>query len=315
MNNKTSTVTEFFLLGFGHLQSFKTFLFIVFFLVYISTLLGNVLIIILVSVAHRLQSPMYFFLRNLSLCEVIFTTNIVPKMLQVIWEEGSKISFSGCAFQLYLFGAAGIAECLLLTSMSYDRYLAICKPLRYSTIMNFKCHVYLVVFSWLGAIILPAISISMISELVFCGSNIIDHFFCDFAPVLELSCSDTSPVEFEVFAQTIPVFVFTFVYIVVTYVSIFIAILRIPSTTGRQKAFSTCSSHLTVVCTYYGTMITLYVTPNSRESEKANKTLSLLYSVVTPLLNPIIYSLRNQEIHKALISIFTKIIEPRKSLK
>ncbi|OCT59584.1 olfactory receptor 10A7 [Xenopus laevis] len=306
MGRNDTQLTYFFLLGFDHLQSLTIFLFILFLIIYILTVFGNVLIIGLVTVSQRLKSPMFFFLRNLSLCEIIFTTNIVPKMLQVILEGGSKISLEGCALQLYAFGAAGIAECLLLTSMSYDRYLAICKPLHYSTIMNYKCHLCLVVFSWVAAIILPAISISMICQLYFCGSNVVDHFFCDLAPVLELSCSDTSLVEFEVFVQTIPVFVFTFIYIMATYISIFIAILKIQSTMGRQKAFSTCSSHLTVVSTYYGTMISLYVTPRGRQSVKVNKTLSLLYSVVTPLLNPIIYSLRNSEIRRALESVILK---------
>ncbi|XP_031754238.1 olfactory receptor 10A7-like [Xenopus tropicalis] len=303
IGGNTTQLTHFFLLGFDHLQSITTYLFILFLIIYILTLFGNALIVGLVSVSQRLKSPMFLFLRNLSLCEMIFTTNIVPKMLQVILEGGCKISLMGCALQLYAFGATGIAECLLLTSMSYDRYLAICKPLHYTKIMNFRCYLWLVVLSWAAAIILPTISISMILQLNFCGSSVVDHFFCDLAPVLELSCSDTSPVEFEVFAQTIPVFVFTFIYIMATYISIFIAILKIKSTMGRQKAFSTCSSHLTVVCTYYGTMISLYVTPRGRQSVKVNKTLSLLYSVVTPLLNPIIYSFRSAEIRKALASI------------
>ncbi|XP_031754239.1 olfactory receptor 10A7-like [Xenopus tropicalis] len=306
IGGNTTQLTHFFLLGFDHLQSITTYLFILFLIIYILTLFGNALIVGLVSVSQRLKSPMFLFLRNLSLCEMIFTTNIVPKMLQVILEGGCKISFVGCALQLYAFAATGIAECLLLTSMSYDRYLAICKPLHYTKIMNFRCYLWLVVLSWAAAIILPTISISMIFQLNFCGSIVVDHFFCDLAPVLELSCSDTSPAEFEVFAQTIPVFVFTFIYIMATYISIFIAILKIQSTMGRQKAFSTCSSHLTVVCTYYGTMISLYVTPSGRQSVKVNKTLSLLYSVVTPLLNPIIYSFRSAEIRKALASIIFK---------
>ncbi|XP_053320034.1 olfactory receptor 11L1-like [Spea bombifrons] len=299
-----TTVTEFVLLGFEYIQDLAIFLFVLFLIVYVLTIFGNVLIVVLVSVSERLHSPMYLFLRNLSMCEVLFTTNIVPKMLQVILEGGAKISFSGCALQLYFFGATGIAECLLLTVMSYDRYLAICKPLHYSSIMSFQLHLYFVIFSWIVAMALPAVSIGLICRLYFCASNVVDHFFCDLAPVLELSCSDTSTVEFEVFAQTIPVFVFTFIYIVATYITIFIAILKIPSTVGREKAFSTCSSHLSVVSTYYGTMISLYVTPTGRQSIRINKTLSLLYSVVTPLFNPIVYSLRNQEIRKVLTSLF-----------
>ncbi|CAJ0919405.1 unnamed protein product [Ranitomeya imitator] len=303
--NRTS-IREFFLLGFNHFPSLTPFLFTLFLIVYILTMVGNVLVVILISISHRLKTPMYLFLRNLSICEVLSTTDIVPKMLQVLLQGGSTISFTDCMTQLYMFAAAGIAECLLLTSMSYDRYLAICKPLHYSSIMNFKQHLYLVIFSWLYGLVLPAITISFIYSFDFCGSNALDHFFCDLAPILELSCSDTSTVEFEVFAQTIPVFIFTFIYIVGTYFNIFLAIMRIPSETGRQKAFSTCSSHLTVVCTYYSTMIILYVTPNRRQSITVNKMLSLLYSVVTPLLNPVIYSLRNQEIRKSLSSLFKR---------
>ncbi|XP_077118475.1 olfactory receptor 10A3-like [Ranitomeya variabilis] len=303
--NRTSR-REFFLLGFNHFQSLTPFLFTLFLIVYILTMVGNVLVVILVSISHRLKTPMYLFLRNLSICEVLFTTNIVPKMLQVLLQGGSTISFTGCMTQLYMFGATGMAECLLLTSMSYDRYLAICKPLHYSSIMNFKQHLYLVMFSWLYGLVLPVIAIGLIYSFDFCDSNALDHFFCDLAPILELSCSDTSIMEFEVFAQSIPIFIFTFIYIVGTYFKIFLAIMRIPSQIGRQKAFSTCSSHLTVVCTYYGTMIILYVTPNRRQSKTVNKTLSLLYSVVTPLLNPVIYSLRNQEIRKSLSSLFKR---------
>ncbi|CAJ0958701.1 unnamed protein product [Ranitomeya imitator] len=210
--NRTSR-REFFLLGFNHFQSLTPFLFTLFLIVYILTVVGNVLVVILVSISHRLKTPMYLFLRNLSICEVLFTTNIVPKMLQVLLQGGSTISFTGCMTQLYMFGATGMAECLLLTSMSYDRYLAICKPLHYSSIMNFKQHLYLVIFSWLYGLVLPIIAVSLIYSFDFCDSNTLDHFFCDLAPILELSCSDTSIVEFEVFAQSIPVFIFTFTYI------------------------------------------------------------------------------------------------------
>ncbi|KAM9313356.1 olfactory receptor 11L1-like [Gastrophryne carolinensis] len=306
--NKTQ-VTEFFLYGFDQIERWSTFLFTLFLIIYILTFVGNALIVVMVSANQRLQSPMYLFLRNLSLCEIIFTTNIDPKMLEVIIQHGSTISILGCASQLYVFAVAGIAECLLLTAMSYDRYLAICKPLHYSFIMNFKHYLYLVSFSWACSLILPIISVSLVFVLDFCKSNVLDHFFCDLAPILELSCSDTSIVELEVFAQTIPVFVLTVIYIIGTYVNIFIAILRISSVTGRQKAFSTCSSHLTVVCAYYGSMISLYVSPSGkrRQSGNVNKTLSLVYSVVTPLLNPIIYSLRNQEIQKILRSVLLKL--------
>ncbi|KAM9312325.1 olfactory receptor 11L1-like [Gastrophryne carolinensis] len=305
--NRTQ-ITEFFLYGFNLSGNWAMFLFTIFLVVYILTIFGNAVVVVMVSASQRLQIPMYLFLRNLSVCEILSTSNTVPKMLDVIIRSGSKITFLGCAGQLYVFAATVIADCLLLTAMSYDRYLAIAKPLHYSYIMNVRHYLCLVCFSWLYAFVSPAITVTFIFLQDFCSSNVIDHFFCDFAPVLELSCSDTSIVELEVFAQTVPVFLFTVIFIIATYVKIVLSLLKI-STAGRQKAFSTCSSHLTVVCVYYGSMISLYVTPSGRgrKSGKANKTLSLLYSVVTPLLNPIIYSLRNQDILNVLRPMLVKL--------
>ncbi|XP_075433943.1 olfactory receptor 11A1-like [Ascaphus truei] len=298
-DNRT-VVTEFLLLGFENLQDLKILLFLVFLTIYILSLAGNLLIIVLVSASHCLHSPMYFFLRNLSMCEILFTTTTVPNMLHVIWAGKSFISVSGCIAQLYFYGSSGIAECFLLTVMSYDRYLAICHPLHYASTMDFSLFLRLVAYSWLGGFLLTLIVVSLIITLQFCDRYVIDNFFCDLAPILQLSCSDTSPVEIVVFVVCIPCFFFPLVIIVVSYIYIFITVLRIPSTAGRQKTFSNCSSHLAVVCTFYGTLIALYVKPPGEHSFKANKFLSLLYSVVTPLFNPIIYSLRNKVIQKAL---------------
>ncbi|XP_075434308.1 olfactory receptor 5P66-like [Ascaphus truei] len=304
-HNQTS-VTEFILLGFKSLHSINVLLLCLFLKIYMVTITGNLMIIFLVSTSQRLSSPMYFFLSHLSLSDIFLTTNIVPNMLYVILQDGGTMYFIGCITQLYLFGVSAVTECLLLTVMSYDRYLAICNPLRYTSIMGLKLRFHLVTWSWLLGFLLTLITISLVYQLEFCGPNVIDHFFCDLAPLLELSCSDTSLVVISNFLIATPITLIPFILIFVTYVCIFLSIIRISSNTGRQKAFSTCSSHLIVVCLFYGTLITLYVVPSKGHSMNANKVLSLLYTVITPLFNPFIYSLRNQEIRGALVVFVAK---------
>ncbi|XP_040198028.1 olfactory receptor 10A7-like [Rana temporaria] len=293
--NETS-VTEFWLLGFQNFHNLKIPLFIIFLAIYVSILTGNLLIIALVLVSRNLNTPMYFFLSNLSSSDIILTTVVFPTMLLVLLKNGESITFSGCITQLYLFGSSAITECFLLTVMSYDRYLAICNPLRYLLIMNQKLQVLLVAWSWVFAFLLTMITVSQMCQLQFCGPNVIDHFFCDPTPLLELSCSDTSVIQLENLILGLPVTLFPLGFITVTYAYILITILKITSSSGRKKAFSTCSSHLTVVCIYYGTLIMLYVIPSKGLSVNLTKVQSLLYTVVTPLFNPIIYSLRNHEI-------------------
>ncbi|XP_075434343.1 olfactory receptor 11A1-like [Ascaphus truei] len=300
LGNNQTIVTEFLLLGFQNLHSFKILLFTVFLVIYIMTLSGNLLIIALVSTSHQLHSPMYFFLSHLSLTDILLTTVIVPNMLRLIWGNGGTMSVAGCVSQFHFFAFTVTTECFLLTVMSYDRYLAICHPLRYTTIMNLKLRLQLVIWSWLLGFVLTLFIILPIGQLQFCGPNVIDHYFCDFAPFLKHSCSDASFIEIEIFALSAPVNLLPFAFVIVTYVCISLTILRIPSITGRKKAFSTCSSHIMVVCTYYGTLITVYIVPSRGHSFNINKVLSLLNTVVTPFFNPIIYSLRNQEIRVAL---------------
>ncbi|XP_018428019.1 PREDICTED: olfactory receptor 10A7-like [Nanorana parkeri] len=266
---------------------------------------GNLLIVVLVSFSHLLKSPMYFFLGHLSLCDFILCSSIIPKALNVIVHGGSSISFPACFIQFYIFCFCLTTECYLLTVMSYDRYVAICNPLSYILIMNFNLCLYLVAGTWFSAFYLSLISFFMSFTLDFCGPDVIDHFYCDLSPILELSCSDTSAAKLEASLLTTIVVILPFVFIIVTYVYIFTTILGIASNTGRQKAFSTCSSHLSVVCAFYGTLISIYLSPSTGNSLTINKILSLVYTLGTPLFNPVIYTLRNQEIRKTL-KVFLK---------
>ncbi|KAM8972594.1 olfactory receptor 5P68-like [Pelodytes ibericus] len=298
-SNQT-VVMEFFLLGFQNLHNLRIPFFVHVLLIYVMTIGGNLLIVFLVLSSRILHSPMYFFLCHLSLCDILFTTNIVPNMLDVILKDGSTISFFGCLTQLQIFGCCCTAQCYILTVMSYDRYLAICKPLHYCSVMTFKLCLHLITCSWLLGFIFAIINRILINGLLFCNRKVIDHFFCDFLPIVDLSCSDTFVVELEAFIVIPFVILFPFVFVIVTYVYIVYTILRISSTTGRQKTFSTCSSHLAVVCLFYGTLISIYLTPNKGYGLNINKFISLFYIVLTPMFNPIIYSLRTNEIRKAI---------------
>ncbi|MEE6507804.1 hypothetical protein FKM82_030972 [Ascaphus truei] len=300
LQENQTTVTEFLLLGFPAIHNFKILLFFVFLLLYIFTLAGNVLIIVLVSTNHQLRTPMYFFLSHLSLSDILLTTDIAPYMLYVILAEGAVISLAGCITQYCLYATSAVAECFLLTVMSYDRYLAICHPLRYSAIMDFKLCCQMAFWSWFLGFMATLNMVICVCSFQLCNPNVIDHFFCEMSILLEHFCSDRFILNTVVFVLGNLVVVFPFVFIIGTYIYIFLTILRISSTTGRQKAFSTCSSHLAVVCTYYGTLFAKYVVPWKGQSLTVMKITSLLYTVATPLFNPIIYTLRNKDIREAL---------------
>ncbi|XP_053320021.1 olfactory receptor 6C4-like [Spea bombifrons] len=274
-----------------------------FLLIYILTLVGNLLIIVLVLKVQSLKSPMYFFLTQLSLSDILLTTDITPYMLHLIINGGSTISITGCLTQYFFYCVSGTAECFLLAVMSYDRYLAICWPLHYTSIMNLRLQLQLILCSWLVAFMIILFALSLMCNLQFC-SHVIDHYFCDLAPILELFCSDHTFLDITFFMTAIIVTLIPFLFIVFTYISIFMTIFRLSSHTKKQKAFSTCGSHLTVVSIYYGTLITIYMVPTKGQSFNVNKVISLLYTLGTPFCNPIIYSLRNQDIKTAMMNGF-----------
>ncbi|KAM5171585.1 olfactory receptor 11L1-like [Mantella aurantiaca] len=300
MDRKNVTrITTIRLLGFQIPKSFTLLVFFLFLVIYCVTICGNLLIITLVSYSKSLHSPMYFFLSQLSALDILLATEILPNMISSVLVKNTIMSFSGCLAQFYCCVITESSESLLLTVMSWDRYLAICKPLHYTLRMNHKVCSILVITCWALSVFVALIYSVTMSKLQFCGPNIIDHFFCDFDPILQLSCSDTTAVQLEVTVLGVFLVVFPFFSILVSYSYIIVTILKIPSIAGRRKVFSTCSSHLTVVSIYYGTLVCIYLAPSRGQAHTVTKLLSLLYTVVTPLINPIIYSLRNKELKKA----------------
>ncbi|CAM4560911.1 olfactory receptor 2AP1-like [Lepidochelys kempii] len=303
-DNRT-VITEFILLGFGDLPELQILLFLVFLVIYIVTMSGNILIIALVVADQHLHTPMYFFLGNLSCLETCYTSAILPRMLASLLTGDRTISVSGCFAQLYCFGFLAATECYLLAAMSYDRYLAICKPLHYAALMNSRLCLQLVGGSWISGFLTCVIMMCFMSQLTFCGPSEIDHFFCDFSPMLKFSCSDTNTITLVSFILTSLDSPCPFLLTVTSYVCIIATILRIPSTTGRQKAFSTCSSHLIVVTVFYGSLMTVYLLPKTNTPVALNKVFSVFYTVLTPLVNPLIYSLRNKEVKEALRKVIS----------
>ncbi|XP_032618195.2 olfactory receptor 6N1-like [Chelonoidis abingdonii] len=300
------TIPELILLGFGDLSDLQVLLFLMFLVIYIATVAGNTLIVVLVVTDQHLHTPMYFFLGNLSYLETCYTSTFLPRLLASLLTGNRTISFIGCFTQMYFFGSLAATECYLLAAMSYDRYLAICKPLHYSTLMNKRFCLHLAAGSWLNGCLATSIFILFMSSLIFCGPNEIDHCYCDPIPLIKLSCSDTHLIILMDFILacvfTLPPFLLT----LTSYVCIIATIMKIPSTTGRQKAFSTCSSHLFVVTIFYGTIMIVYMLPKRDKLRDLKKVLSLCYTVLTPLVNPLIYSLRNREVKEALCKAVSK---------
>ncbi|XP_047597432.1 olfactory receptor 10P1-like [Lutra lutra] len=301
MAEKNQTLPEFLLLGFSDLRSLQGPLFWVVLLFYLVTLLGNSMIIILTQVSPTLHSPMYFFLRHLSVLELLYTTDIVPRTLADLASQQPRvISFQSCVAQMYVFIVLGISECCLLTAMAYDRYAAICRPLHYCTLMSWRACMAMVAASWLMGIITATTHSSLIFTLPFPSRPIIPHFLCDILPVLRLASAGKHRSEISVVTATVVFIMVPFSLIVTSYARILGVILAMASTQSRHKVFSTCSSHLLVVCLFFGTASITYIRPRASSSVTMNRILSLFYTVITPMLNPIIYTLRNKEVAGAL---------------
>ncbi|XP_048372547.1 olfactory receptor 1020-like [Sphaerodactylus townsendi] len=295
-----TTITTFILLGFGNAPQLQIPLFLVFLIIYSVSLAGNITIIVLVTLDHHLHIPMYFFLGNLSCVETFYSSTFLPRMLASFLTGDRSISVGGCFVQFYCFGTFLLVEIYLLASMSYDRYLAICKPLQYATLMSRRLCFVMSAASWLCGIAVMTLVTGLMSRLKYCGPHEIDHFLCDLAPVINLSCSDTTLVTLVAFTASVIDSFPPFLLTLLSYVCIIAAIVQIPSSDGRKKAFSTCSSHLTVVSIFYGSLIFVYALPKKDVLRDVDKFFSVFYTVLTPLINPLIYSLRNKEIKKAL---------------
>ncbi|XP_069318193.1 olfactory receptor 2A1/2A42-like [Eulemur rufifrons] len=300
MEENQTMVTEFILLGFCLGPRIHMVLFGLFSLFYTFTLLGNGVILGLISLDSRLHSPMYFFLSHLAIVDMACACSTVPQMLVNLLDPAKPISFTGCLTQTFLFLSFAHTECLLLVVMSYDWYVAICHPLRYSVIMSWRVCTALAVTSWACGSLLALVHVVLILRLPFCGPHEINHFFCEILSVLKLACADTRLNQVVIFTACVFILVGPLCLVLVSYSRILLAILSIQAGEGRRKAFSTCSSHLCVVGLFFGSAIVMYMAPKSRHPEEQQKILFLFYSCFNPMLNPLIYSLRNTEVQGAL---------------
>uniref|UniRef100_A0A8C5Q882 Olfactory receptor n=1 Tax=Leptobrachium leishanense TaxID=445787 RepID=A0A8C5Q882_9ANUR len=303
-NRTHSLVNEFILVGFPTCPQLQFVLFAVFLLMYILTICENMIIIVSVKLHPRLHKPMYFFLSSLSFLEIWYVTVTIPNLLSNFLTQNKKISFTACMVQLYIFISLACTECILLAVMAFDRFVAICMPLRYAVIMCNSLCLQLAIGSWVMGFSIAMIKAIFIFRLTFCGPNVINHFFCDISPLLNLSCTDLSFTELVDFILAMVVIMIPLVLIIITYVFILWTVLRIPNNQGRQKTFSTCAFHLTIVIIFYTTTLFIYARPRKANPFDSNKLVTVFYSVVTPLLNPIIYCLRNKEVKLALKKTF-----------
>uniref|UniRef100_A0AC11CEQ5 Olfactory receptor family 5 subfamily P member 3 n=2 Tax=Ovis aries TaxID=9940 RepID=A0AC11CEQ5_SHEEP len=295
-----TTVTEFIILGLAEDTTVCAILFIVFLGIYLVTLMGNISIIMLIRSSPQLHTPMYLFLCHLAFVDVGYSASVTPVMLMGFLREGTSIRVAGCVAQLCSVVTFGTAECFLLAAMAYDRYVAICLPLLYSTHMSPRICILLVGASYLGGCVNAWTFTGCLLSLSFCGSNKVNHFFCDYSPLLKLSCSHDFTSEITPAISSGSIIVVTVFIIALSYIYILFSVLKMRSTEGRHKAFSTCTSHLTAVTLFYGTITFIYVMPKSSYSAEQNKVVSVFYTVIIPMLNPLIYSLRNKEVKEAM---------------
>ncbi|XP_053451601.1 olfactory receptor 10G9-like [Nycticebus coucang] len=303
--SNVSLVTVFILMGLPRAPALDTPLFAIFLVIYVLTVLGNLLILLVISLDSHLHTPMYYFLTNLSFIDMWFSTVTVPKMLMTLASPGGgAVSFHSCLAQLYSFHFLGSTECFLYTIMSYDRYLAITYPLRYPSLMSGRTCVLLAASTWLSGSLHSAVQTTLTFRLPFCGPNRIQHYLCDSPPILKLACADTSVTETVIFVTVGMVASGCFLLIVLSYVSIVCSILRIRTSEGRCRAFQTCASHCIVVLCFYGPAIFIYLRTGSRDT--MDGVVAVFYTVLTPLLNPIVYTLRNKEVKNALLKLKAK---------
>ncbi|XP_030178133.1 olfactory receptor 10C1-like [Lynx canadensis] len=299
MSGNQSLCTKFTFVAFSSLAELQPVLFVVFLLIYLFTVGGNLIIISLIWVSTSLHTPMYFFLVNLSFLEMCYITSVVPQMLVHLLMETKTISVGGCAAQMYTFAILGLTECSLLAAMAYDRFVAICYPLRYTLLMSPRMCLILATASWTTGVVVESAQITWIFSLPFCGTGTIQHFFCDIMPVMKLACVDTSHNRIVMFVLSMIFIMTPCLLILCSYLRILVTILRIPSAAGRHRAFSTCSSHILVVSLFYGTALFTYIQPKTVHTPETDKATALMYTVVTPALNPVIYTLRNKEVKEA----------------
>lgn len=297
---------EFVLLDFADAPHLQWLLFGLFLIIYIMILIGNGTVFLITKLDPALQTPMYFLLGNFSFLEICYVSVILPRMLTNLWTQRRRISVVACAAQMCFFLMLGATECFLLAVMAYDRYVAICHPLHYPLVMNRKVCVQLVAGSWMGGIPVQIGQTFQIFSLSFCGSNLINHFFCDIPPIIKLACGNTTVNETMVYIVAVLFITVPFLSILASYGKIISTILKLPSATSRAKAFSTCSSHLIVVTLFFGSAIITYLRHKTQDSAGTDKVLSLFYTIATPLFNPMIYSLRNKDVIKALRKLLCK---------
>ncbi|XP_029435515.1 olfactory receptor 1044-like [Rhinatrema bivittatum] len=303
-NANITTVTEFIILGFPEFPELQIPLFCFFLLVYLIVLMGNLTIITVTCLDPRLHTPMYFFLSNLSFLDISYTSVTLPKLLDIFLRQNHRISVNGCFTQMYCFLSLVTMEFLILSVMAYDRYVAVCQPLCYRLIMNQRVCILMATGTWILGFLMPVSYVILLPQFSFCSSNEINHFLCDFSALMKLSCTSTSTIQCIVYILSVffglPCFTSTFT----SYIYIISAILRIRSTDGRRKAFSTCSSHLSVVILFYLTIICLYIRPSSMQSLEQNKLIALLHNALIPMFNPLIYSLKNKDVKDAFRKVF-----------
>ncbi|XP_006214112.1 olfactory receptor 5AK2-like [Vicugna pacos] len=304
--NNGTKVTEFILLGFAGQHKSWHVLFIVFLVIYVLTLVGNIGMLLLIKIESSLHTPMYFFLQNLAFVDLCYASSITPKMLWNLMSKIDSISFVGCIVQLLVYGTFVTSDCFILAAMAVDRYVAICNPLHYATVMSQRVCVQLLVVSYFMGFLNASVNTSFTFSLNFCKSNKINHFFCDAPPILALSCSSVSFNAILLAAFVGFNLTFTVLVVIFSYLFILAAILKISSAAGKKKAFSTCASHLTAVSIFYGTLSYMYLHHSTVESQEQEKMASVFYGVMIPMLNPLIYSLRNQDVREALKGVGKK---------